>query len=92
MYLIKTFAGSALKKKIKEKYYFKANLKPIEIKALRLKFKALKNTFKTVKKYCYFFLFDSQLTGLIQNTAISKHFTKPVVYQWNYFQRGCIYR
>ena len=33
--------------------------------------------------YCYFFLFDSQLIGLIQNeqnNAISKHFTKPAEY------------
>ena len=42
------------------------------------KFKALKNKFKAVK--ILYFFFDSQLTGQIQNTAISKHFTKPIVY------------
>ena len=59
--------------------------------------KALQNTFITVKSIVTF-LFDSQQTGLIQNeqnTAISKHFTKPVEYihtcnQWNYFQCGCM--
>ena len=43
----------------------------------------MKNKFTTVKKYCYFFFFDLQLNGLIQNeqnNATSKHFTKPVVY------------
>ena len=42
------------------------------------KFKALKNTFKSVQILLYIF-FDSQLTGLNQNeqnTAISKHITK----------------
>ena len=53
--------------------------------------------FKLVK-ILLFFLFDSQLTGLIQNfkikqnSAISKHFTKPHCVhsynQWNYFQCG----
>ena len=46
------------------------------------KFKALQNTFKTVKSIVIF-VFDSQLTRLIQNepnTAISNHFTKPVAY------------
>ena len=54
------------------------------IKALRelseAKFEALKNTFTTVK-YLFFDFFHLQLTGLIQNernTAISKHFTKPM--------------
>ena len=52
----------------------------------------MKKKFKTVQ-----ILFDSQLTGLIQNeqnTAISWHFTKPAEYirtnMWNYFQRVCM--
>ena len=43
-------------------------------------FTALKNKYTTVKILLFFFL-HSQLTGLIQNeqnTAISKHFTKPI--------------
>ena len=60
------------------------------------KFKALKNNFTTVNMLLFFF-FDLQLTGLIQNeqnTAKSKHFTKPAEYirttSGTFFQRGCI--
>ena len=43
----------------------------------------MKSTFKTVKILLFFFFGSQLLTGLIQNeqnTAISKHFTKPAEY------------
>ena len=48
------------------------------------------------KKYCYF-VFDSQLTGLIQNKTKYCNINAWCMYtrvysynQWNYFQRGCM--
>ena len=59
-------------------------------------FKALKNTFKPVKIFFSMIHNWPDWFKIKQNTAMSRHFTKPTVYtmylynQWNYFQQGCM--